>query len=394
MSVKPTIEFFPVDNGDMVLITTANSKRILIDCNYRQSADIDVKEILRERLVRDNLDRLYLDVFVSTHPDLDHVRGFSEIFHTGSPDDWNLASDKVIINEIWSSPRVFRRASRKPINGGTGMNELCQDAKDLNKEAKRRAKLFKDSGYLFTQKDGDGIVILTEDEDGKTEGFEQIVAKLYSKFVSLNSGLNDNSIDALLLGPADKQDVPTDEDELCKNDSSVILNICIKDEYGFSHQFLTGGDAGVKCWELLNDRMVSECSTPLLSYDVLQTPHHCSWRSISDDSESNSENPKVNESAKGALSYANSNAMIVTSSRPFGEKTPPSKLAKSEYEDIVSAADGEFLMVSDQTDSENKGTSLVITFSCGSKSSGTGKVSFANSENPNAVNKSGRNIYA
>ncbi|MGR6859290.1 hypothetical protein ACU5EH_02490 [Aliivibrio salmonicida] len=103
----PSIEFFPVDNGDMTLITTKNKKRILIDCNYRQPSDdiVDVKSMLRERLDRNDNNQLFIDAFLITHPDQDHTRGFCEIFHTGSPDDWKEKDDKVIINELWSSPR-------------------------------------------------------------------------------------------------------------------------------------------------------------------------------------------------------------------------------------------------------------------------------------------------
>lgn len=55
----PSIEFFPVANGDMTLITTKNEKRILIDCNYRQPSDevVDVKEMLRGRLKRNEDDQ-------------------------------------------------------------------------------------------------------------------------------------------------------------------------------------------------------------------------------------------------------------------------------------------------------------------------------------------------
>ncbi|MEI8643504.1 MBL fold metallo-hydrolase [Pseudoalteromonas sp. Hal040] len=86
----PSIEFFPVANGDMTLITTKNEKRILIDCNYRQPSEevVDVKEMLRSRLRRNEDDQLFIDVFIVTHPDQDHTRGFREIFHTGTVEDW------------------------------------------------------------------------------------------------------------------------------------------------------------------------------------------------------------------------------------------------------------------------------------------------------------------
>ena len=389
----PSIEFFPVANGDMTLITTKNKKRILIDCNFRQQSDeiVDVKEMLRKRLSRNDDDQLYLDVLLVTHPDQDHTRGFRELFHTGAISDWSEKDDKIVIKEIWSSPRVFRRASRKPKDDGSANNTLTDDAKAINTEAKRRARLYKEKKVVGDA--GDQIVILTEDEDGKTEGLEGIVAELYSDLTS-KSCIDDLSLSTVLLGPADKQDVTEDEDVLSKNDSSAIIQFQLTDNEDKVNYFLNGGDAGVKCWELLYNNLKEDNRLDDLKYHVLQAPHHCSWRSLSEDSESNSENPKVNEHAKNALGQAYENAIIVSSSRPFGEETPPSKLAKEEYLDILDEVDGDFLMVSDQKDNDNNDTSLFITFKSGTAENKNPPVNFAKVSAPASVEKKGKNTYA
>ncbi|EIV8633190.1 cobalamin biosynthesis protein CobQ [Vibrio parahaemolyticus] len=391
---EPSIEFFPVANGDMTLITTKNEKRILIDCNYRQPSDevVDVKEMLRDRLKRNEDEQLFIDVFIVTHPDQDHTRGFREIFHTGAIADWKKNDDKIIINEMWSSPRVFRRASRKPKEGESANNTLTDDAIAINTEAKRRATLYKDS--LKIGELGDRLVILTEDEDNKTEGMEGIVADLYSEFVGSKSGIDDNSIEAYLLGPADKQEVEEDEENLSKNDSSAIIQFQLVDDENYTNYFLNGGDAGVKCWELLYKKMNEADSKDRLQYDVLQAPHHCSWRSLSEDSESDCESPQVNEDAKNALGQALNNAIIVSSSRPFGKETPPSRLAEEEYRDILDGQDGDFIMVSDQTDKDGNETSLYVTFTNGKPKLEDTPVNFAKTTAPAAVQKKGKNTYA
>lgn len=287
--------------------------------------------------------RPYVDVFVLTHPDADHITGFNTMFHTGDPEDWSDKSNKIIINEIWSSPRVFRRATAK---GANGNNPLCDDAKVFNREAKRRVQLYRDGGYIGGA--GNRIILLSSDEDGKTDDIPHIVADLFTSFARM-SGIDDGSLNAFLLAPADKQEVAEDEEELSKNNSSAIIRFDLSNaiydaNYGYdvsyTHSFLIGGDAEVKCWEVLHDKLEAAGQLNELAYDVLLAPHHCSWRSLSNDSESNCDDPKLNKSAHAALSKANKNAVVLCSSQEFGEKTPPSQLARDEYEKILKDNDG------------------------------------------------------
>ena len=75
------ISLFPVGNGDMTLVPTEGGNRILIDMNIRSAADDpdddtpDVTAKLRDRLVGDAAERLYVDALLLSHPDEDHCRG-------------------------------------------------------------------------------------------------------------------------------------------------------------------------------------------------------------------------------------------------------------------------------------------------------------------------------
>lgn len=391
----PSLEFLPVANGDMTLITTKNNKKILIDCNYREPSEdvVDVKEMLRSRLKTNEDGQLYLDVFVVTHPDQDHTRGFRELFHTGDPSTWSEKKDKIIINEIWSSPRVFRRASRK-VQKADKNNTLCEDARAINTEAKRRANLYKDTKKIGQL--GDRIIILTHDEDGKTEGYEGIIAALDSSFIADKSGIDDNSLTARLLGPADRVEV-TDENVLEKNDSSAIINFGLTDENGNVVNFLNGGDAGVGCWRHLNTRLKKNKNTDYLKYDILQAPHHCSWRSLSEDSESGCAEkgiePKVDQDAYDSLSHANEEALIISSSKPFGDSTPPSKKAREKFKEVLKDKDGTFYCVADSK-SNGKQTLLVVELKDGKALKRKAAVNFANTQNPAAVQKKAQPAYA
>ena len=148
------ISFFPVGNGDMTLITTESGRRILIDMNIRAAADDpddatpDVAGLLRDRLTKDSAGRHVVDVLLVSHPDQDHCGGLRNHFHLGPSNEWSAKANKIFVREIWSSPRVFRRASKN--------NPLCDDAKAFNREAKRRVQRFRDAwGFVD---DGDRIL--------------------------------------------------------------------------------------------------------------------------------------------------------------------------------------------------------------------------------------------
>jgi len=111
-------------------------------------------------------------------------------------------------------------------------------------------------------------------------------------------------------------------------------------------RLLTGGDAEVAIWERLWKRYAA---TPgWLRYDILLTPHHCSWHSLSYYSWSDfGEDAVVNNAARQALSQTRKGAVIVASSNPIkdDDNDPPCIRAKREYETIASAAAGSFKCV-------------------------------------------------
>ena len=335
------LSFFPVGNGDMTFVQTEGGRKILIDMNIRAAADDpdddtpDVASKLREKLSRDGKGRLYVDVLLVSHPDEDHCRGLRKHFHLGPPDNWSRLADKILIREIWSSPMVFRRASRR--------HALCDDAKAFNSEARRRVRKFRETPWLVGN--GDRILILGEDEDGKTDDLQPILIRVDEEFSKINSHV-DSTINVLLLAPLPTDD--EDEEEIfSKNNSSTILRFSlggagIRDKC----RFLTGGDAGVVIWEKLWDRHFwrEEC----LSYDILLSPHHCSWHSLSHDSWSElGQAAKVSEKAHNALSQARGGATIVASSNPIrdDDNDPPCIRAKQEYEGIADDVAGIFKCV-------------------------------------------------
>jgi hypothetical protein len=133
-------------------------------------------------------------------------------------------------------------------------------------------------------------------------------------------------------------DEEIDEDALSKNDSSVIIRFSLSgDGRNDRCRFLSGGDAGVAIWKRLW-QLHGKYNADWLSYELLQAPHHCSWRSLSFDRWSEmGEDAKVDSDARNALGQTRDGAMIISSSKPIkkDDSNPPHERAKREYVSIV-----------------------------------------------------------
>ena len=286
----------------------------------------NVAEDLRGRLKRDDAGRLYVDGFLSSHPHSDHITGLRNHFHLGPPREWKEKDDKILIREMWSSPVVFRRADAE--------EPLGDDAKAWAKEARRRVKLFREKGSSTDE--GDRILILGEDVDGKTDDILDIVIKLNETLDACNC-VADGAFEARLLAPLPPED-ENDEETLRHNQSSVILRFSLRGG-GISDRcrYLTGGDAEVEIWKRLW-KSHGKTNSDWLTYDILMPPHHCSWRSLSSDRWSDlGEKVKVDSNARNALSQTRKGAVIVASCKPIkaDDDNPPHERAKREYVDIL-----------------------------------------------------------
>jgi len=369
------ITFFPVDNGDMTLIKLDDERKttILIDMNVRQKAendDDDTRDVgadLRERLNKDKNGRPYVDVFVLSHPDQDHCSGADRNLHLNPIEDYKDKpkegeEKKIVVQEMWSSPTIFRRASKN--------NTLCSDAKAINKEAKRRVEAFKNNSgatSISGMPEGDRIRIIGEDENGKTDDIMAIVSKIDEVFSEIN-GQDNGFAKMVAIGPLPAGDAEGDDDTLASNRSSIAMQYHLwpKVTAGTGDGYclyLTGGDAGVEVWDRLDERHKPSNFEPL-EYDLLLSPHHCSWRSLSHDRWSElGEKVKVSPKARHALSNGRSNARIVVSSKPIkkADADPPHERAKREYVSMVADNDHFFCTGEYQSEDEPEPLEFVIT---------------------------------
>lgn len=337
--MNPVITFFPVDNGDMTLIQLESGRTILIDVNIRDAGQDGVRDVLgdlRARLKEDNSGRKYVDAMLLTHPDQDHCRGLKAHFHFGPLSEYVTPKEselgKIVIREMWSSPMVFRRKPKDETR--------CEDASAWAGEARRRAELFKQKQSAVA---GDRIQVMGEDEDGKTDDLKAVLVKAGQTITRLN-GQEDGTFSGFLIAPKGKGDA-AEEERRSKNHSSVIVQFSIANgDVPDATRYLAGGDAMVGIWERI--WADHKAKKDVLEYDILGTPHHCSWRSLSWESWSDTKgNAKVSADARKALGQALEGAFVVASSKPIADDgdDPPCIGAKREYEGILDVVGGNFV---------------------------------------------------
>lgn len=384
MSKNAKIVFYPVGNGNMILLKLEDKTTILIDIHVRKKASddnekdfYDVMSHLKNNLEIDSQGRYCVDAFVLTHLDEDHIRGLQDNFYLGNIDQYNDTNkEKIIIKETWSSERFWKRE--------TASITLSDDAKAYNKEMRRRAELHKNNGEII-QKEGDRAIILGDDEDD--EGYNNIIHKVGQSTSKVNNQTKSN-FKINILGPLEQQENEEKENFETKNRASVIIQIEII-VGTYVNKVLLTGDAEVDVWEYMREKY----NDSLLEYDVLCVPHHCSMGSLG---KKNSEDEyNISDEALDALSQDKDGAIIISSSKEIldDDKNPPHYDAKQEYLEILKPKSGEFFCTEEYPNSKNV-EPIVIEFTSGGVQlkAGTsiGKVAVASSSSSKSIYPHGR----
>lgn len=337
--MKHSIKFYPVGNGDCDLITIGGAnKKMMFDCNFRQKAEDNNDEmydvlgdLLDNELTTKKCGLPFLDAFLLTHPDQDHCRSFADKFYLGDPDAVpQSAKDdkKILIGELWYSPRVFEELT----------GDLNADAKAFKKEAKRRMDLYK-SDSRKADKDGNRIRIIGWTDNPDLKGLEDRIVTPGDTISEVN-GSNCRYFEMFIHAPF-KIDIAGED----RNMTSIVsqLRFDSEKERQIARVFLAGDTE----WRIIEEIMDKTSDDNNLKWDLLEAPHHCSYKFFADDREDD-----PNQKSLDFLDKSESNAFVISSSKVVKQNSdnPPCQKAKNRYTDRV--GESNFLCTSGTSEDE------------------------------------------
>ncbi len=333
------ITYYPVDNGDQSMISIEEgyyTTNILVDCNIRESskgsADLtmfdvkaDLLKSLKKREINNVGDSTYADIFILTHGDLDHLRGFENNFYQGDPQKFtkkNKDNGEIFIDVLWFSPMVMGES--------TSDDENC-----FNKEAQRRIDLHRKKS-VYKDLPGNRIVIIGYDANDDLSDLD-LVRKIPGDIVTRFNNRDLLTFSIFLHAPYKKQLTQSDPD---KNHTSVVFQARFKEELKsdtFSSLAMFGGDSDHYSWDMILQKTKKHENEKALEWDIFMAPHHCSWTFFNDTPQK--DNPLPVKTALDVLDYARNQAKVIASSKKIlnNDDNPPHYKAKEQYVKKVTA---------------------------------------------------------
>ena len=323
--------FWPVGNGDSTTVCIEKETFMQIDLNHKARAEVDndpnvaVIEELKELLPKRD-GRPYLSVFVLTHPDQDHCRGFEELLEC------------VTIGELWFTPRIFNEYTK----------ELSDDAAAFKREAVRRveATVAKNGAIVGP---GDRILVVGYDDLLKKKpykGLPNSCIAVPGTIVTKVDGTEQAAVFRTFIHSPFKDDIDGE-----RNDTSLGMQVTLTRNGGKGRALLFG-DLAYPTMMRIFDRSDNED----LTWDLFQAPHHCS-KSVMYQKNENGE-LKLQQDILGAIDAAsNGEVYIVSSSEAIPSSNqsgdnPPHARAKNRYVELLSDAT-RFKCTGEHVSSEN-----------------------------------------
>jgi beta-lactamase superfamily II metal-dependent hydrolase len=316
--------FWPVGTGDSTTIVVDDTTAVLqVDLHHLSKAEDDdevhvpiVDELVRLLPKRDG--RPYLAGFALTHPDKDHVLGFTDLL------------ERVDIGQIWHTPRIFREYEK----------DLCDDAAAFKEEVERRRDVTMRKGDDTPS--GDRVLVIGHDDvfaEGKYVGFPGIwrafPGKCYSDLDGTDHG---DAFQAFIHAPF-KDGVGG-----ARNETSLALHVTVQNDGG-EGRILLFGDLSYPNLRRILDKTKEKNRKDRLDCSALLAPHHCSKSAMyfkGEDEDDASLKQDIMDDFDEALGH--DGRVIASCDDAFSdqkEKNPPHLKARRRYEEIV--ADGYFI---------------------------------------------------
>lgn len=340
---KTTIKYYPVCNGDQALITLSDKTTILIDCNIRESAkgdkDEELYDVLPDLMKSIQLDAKgipFVDVFILTHGDEDHCRGFETNFYQGDPEKYNNSDKKkdlIRIDAMWFSPMIAEEHTNPDESAYQG-------------EAERRLKLHREKASS-KDKPGNRIRIIGYDGSAEYKDLDHL-RSIPGDIVSRFNDKDQNTFSIFIHSPFKKQLTTENKD---KNSTSIVFQARFrerKEDVAFSVLAIFGGDSDHYAWDTIlreTKKSGKDKSEDALKWDIFLSPHHCSWSFFNDRPQEDNKEPKktsleVLDYRRGATPKIIASCKKIVVAKP----NPPHDAAKKEY--VKKVGDANFLNTS------------------------------------------------
>lgn len=312
--------FWPVGTGDSTTICVDGKTIMQVDLHNLACADADgdPRVPIVDRLVKllpKRNGKPYLALFVLTHPDEDHCLGFKEL------------REKVTIGEIWFSPRIFFERQ----------GEVCDDAKDFVKEAKRRVKKTIEAKGADVGSGNRVRIIGYSDllEKDEYRGFPEDRLTRPGNPITEFDGEDRSAIfDAFVHAPFKDDSVARE-----RNETSVGLRVELK-EGEHTGQALLLGDLSYPSVRRVFDESKRHGNEDKLKWDVFLAPHHCSksvmyWRGEGEEDATLKQDILDDiEKAAEVTGYIIASCDPIPKTNQHGDNPPHAK-ARKRYEEIA-----------------------------------------------------------
>lgn len=318
LNIEHGFIFWPVGTGDSTTIRVDAETHIQVDLHHMEKSkddDNDCVAVIDEliQVLPTKYDRPYLSVFALTHPDEDHIKGFSELL------------EQVDIGEIWFTPRVFREY----------VKDLCDDAVVFKGEAERRLEnTIANAGVVAS---GNRIRIIGYDtllQEPEFSGLPLDLLTVPGNWVTAIDGIDQGHQFSAFIHAPFKADAEAE-----RNDTSLAMQVTLNPN-GNPVKALLFGDLKYASLRRIFDESSANGNLAELQWNILLAPHHCSKSAMYVKNENTGNYILQQDIMDNLDSVALEPGYIVSSSMPIPAgnspgDNPPHTLAKNQYNLIV-----------------------------------------------------------
>tara|TARA_R110002049_G_scaffold183243_1_gene351184 strand:+ start:9591 stop:10757 length:1167 start_codon:yes stop_codon:yes gene_type:complete len=322
MATNATIKYYPVGNGDMSLITLEDKTTILTDCNIRNCDSDEVYDAKADLMQSVKFDNgiPYIDVFILTHGDQDHCRGFKKHFYQGAPENYSEADKKeelIRVDTMWFSPMIAEEHAH-------------EDEDTYQREAERRLALHRKND---PKKDNPGNRVKIIGYDGNEDYQDLNYLRAVPGEIVTRFNDKEQALFSVFIHAPFKEHLEAMGDDK-KNSTSIVFQARFKNnpyQSEFSALAMFGGDSDHTSWCIILDKTKRHNNEHALKWDLFLSPHHCSWSFFNDRPQADHPVPK--QTSLAVLDYKRANAKVIASCKKISafDKNPPHYAAKKEY---------------------------------------------------------------